>query len=101
VIAVNPEWAQRFATAFPDIDDLKAHLFEHAWQPIELWPDANRAVLEQKGRVDANGRVFLNERPDQFVVIVCGGLASLHAVILPSWGDSELQHQKVAWADGF
>lgn len=101
VIAVNPEWAQRFARPFPNIEDLKTYLFEHAWQPIELWPEPNRAVLEQKGRIDANGRVFLNERPDQFVVIVCGGLASLHAVVLPSWGDSELAHQKVAWADDF
>jgi hypothetical protein len=32
---------------------------------------------------------------------VCGGLASLHAVVLPSWGDSELQHRKVVWADDF
>jgi hypothetical protein len=58
-------------------------------------------VLEQKGRVDAAGRVWLNERPDQFVVTVCGGTASLHAVVLPSWSDSELQHQRVHWADGF
>ena len=101
VVAVNPEWAQRFAQAFPRIDDLQAYLFEHAWQPIDLWPEPNRVVLEQKQRVDAQGRVFLNERPDQFVVIVCGGLASLHSVILPSWGDSELQHHALAWADAF
>ena len=101
VIAVNPEWAQRFVRAFPDVDDLKAYLWEHAWQPIELWPEPNRAVLEEKHRIDANGRVYLSERPDQFVVMVCGGLASLHAVALPSWGDSELAHQKVAWADDF
>jgi hypothetical protein len=101
VVVLNPEWAQRFAKAFPEIDDLKTFLFEHAWQPTDLWPEPNRVVLEQRQRVDAQGRVFLNERPDQFVVIVCGGLASLHAVILPSWGDSELQHRKVAWADDF
>ena len=45
--------------------------------------------------------MYLSERPDQFVVVVCGGLGSLHAVALPSWGDSELAHQKVAWADDF
>jgi hypothetical protein len=101
VIAVNPEWAHRFARVLPDVGDVKTYLWEHAWQPIELWPEANRAELEKKGRADAQGRVWLNERPDQFVVMVCGGLASLHAVVLPSWGDSELQHRKVAWADDF
>jgi hypothetical protein len=101
VFAFNPEWAQRFATAFPDVEDLKAFLHEHAWQPVELWPEHNRAVLEQKGRVDAAGRVWLNARPDLFVVTVCGGTARLHAVVLPSWSDSELPHQRVHWADGF
>ena len=86
VVAVNPMWAQRFGRAFPDVDDLKAYLWEHAWQPIELWPEPNQAVLEEKDRVDANGRVYLSERPDQFVVVVCGGLGSLHAVALPELG---------------
>jgi hypothetical protein len=101
LIAVNPEWARRFAVAFPAMEDLQAYLWEHAWQPIESWPEENRRVLEQKDRVDSQGRVRLNERPDQFVVFVCGGLASLHAVILPSWADSELQHHAVHFADDF
>jgi len=97
----NPEWAQRFAAAFPRIDDLQAFLQESAWQPADLWPAASRAVLEDKGRVDAAGRVWLGERPDQFVAMVCGGEASLHAVTLSSWADSELAHQQVHWADDF
>jgi hypothetical protein len=101
VIAVNPEWAARFGRVFPDVDDAKAFLWEHAWLPVETWPAANRAVLDAKGRVDAQGRVWLSERPDQFALVVCGGLASLHAVVLPSWGESELQHHAVAWADDF
>ena len=101
VFAFNPEWAARFARAFPRIDELKEYLAEHAWQPIELWPDASRNALEQRNRVDAHGRVHLNERPDQFVVIVCGGMASLHATVLSSWGESEIQHQAVAYADDF
>ncbi len=101
VIAINPEWAARFGREFPDVDDLKAYFHEHAWQPIDLWPEPNRIVLEQKNRVDDRGRVHLSDRPDQFVPIVCGGLANLHAVILPSWSDSELQHQAVVYADDF
>jgi len=91
VLAVNPVWAARFAKAFPDVADLQAFLLEHAWQPIEVWPPDNRRILESRGRVDASGRVFINERPDQFVVVVCGGQGGLHAICLPSWGESRVQ----------
>lgn len=101
VVLVNPEWAARFGRTFPNLDDVRQVLFDSAWQPIDLWPEPNRRVLEDKRRVGPGGRVFMNERPDQFVVVVCGGLASLHAVVLSSWGDSELQHHRVAWADDF
>ena len=95
VVAVNPLWADRFAAAFPDVDDLKVELHRNAWQPIDLWPAENREVLEAKGRVDDQGRVWLNERPDQFVVMVCGGLGNLHTIALPSWGESEISSQVV------
>jgi hypothetical protein len=91
VLAINPIWADRFGKVFPTITDLQQYLFEHCWQPISLWPEANRRVLEAKDRVDAKGRVFLCARPDQLVVIVCGGLGNLQAVCLPSWADSEMQ----------
>jgi hypothetical protein len=51
----------------------------------------NQEILRSKHRVDADGRVFLVSRPDQFVPIVCGGLGSLHAVALPSFGESQMQ----------
>ena len=69
VLAINPEWARRFGTTFPDAADLQAYLWEHAWQPIDLWPDSGQAILEGKGRVDDQGRVWLNERPDQIAVV--------------------------------
>lgn len=97
VLAINPLWADRFGAAFPDIGDLKAYLHEHAWQPIDLWPTANQEILYAKNRVDERGRVWLNERPDQFVTIVCGGLGNLHAICLPSWADSEIVHQAVVY----
>jgi hypothetical protein len=96
VLAVNPMWAERFGTAFPDITELQAYLHEHAWQPLDLWPRANRDILEAKGRVGTRvgghaDRVYLTARPDQIVPIVCGGLGSLHAVALPSFGESAMQ----------
>jgi hypothetical protein len=95
VLVVNPMWAERFGVAFPQIEDLQAFVHSHAWQPIELWPAANREVLLEKGRVDASGRVWVNEDPQQFVFVVAGGLGNLHAICLPSWGASRIQSQAV------
>ncbi len=68
-------------------------LWENAYQPIDLWPEATRSLFEE--RADEQGRVRLNERPEQFVVLVAGGPVSLHAVYLPSWGENELQSRAV------
>jgi hypothetical protein len=95
VVAFNPMWAERFGAAFPDVDDLAAYLRENAWQPVDLWPEANAQLLRDRGRVDSRGRVHLVERPDQIVPIVCGGLGSLHAIALPSFGESTMQSKRV------
>jgi hypothetical protein len=95
VVAFNPMWAERFGSAFPDVDDLAAYLRENAWQPIDLWPAANAKLLRERGRVDGRDRVHLVERPDQIVPIVCGGLGSLHAIGLPSFGESTMQSKPV------
>ena len=95
VVAFNPMWAERFGAAFPDVDDLAAFLRDNAWQPIDMWPEPNAKLLRNRGRVDDNGRVHLVERPDQIVPIVCGGLGSLHAIGLPSFGESTMQSKPV------
>jgi hypothetical protein len=91
MIAWNPVWAQRFGAEFPDVADLQAFVHEHAWQPVDVWPEENRRVLERLGRIDGDGRVHLARDPDQFVPIVCGGRGSLHAIALPSWGETQMQ----------
>jgi hypothetical protein len=88
VVCFNPVWAQRFGQTFPDLADLQAHLQEHAWQPAELWPEGNRAILEAQGRIDDRGRVYLCERPDQWIPVVCGGRGSLHGVAWTSWAET-------------
>ncbi|MDP9331827.1 MAG: hypothetical protein M3Q30_00750 [Actinomycetota bacterium] len=95
VVAFNPMWAERFGSAFPDIDDLAAYLRDNACQHIDLWPAANATLLRERGRVDSHDRVHLVERPDQIVPIVCGGLGSLHAIALPSFGESTMQSKRV------
>ncbi len=91
MLLVNPMWAERFGREFPDIADLQACVHEHAWMPVELWPSEARELLESKGRVAAGGRVIMHERPEQFIVVVCGGLGNLHLVALPTWGETTMQ----------
>jgi hypothetical protein len=91
VLLINPMWAERFGAVFPEVADLQAYLWEHAWQPIELFRDTNAEVLRAKGRVDDRGRVYLCARPDQLVPVVCGGLGGLHCVALTSFVQSEMQ----------
>jgi hypothetical protein len=95
VVAFNPMWAERFGKVFPDVDDLTAYLRDNAWQPIDLWPEANARLLRERNRVDSRGRVHLVDRPGQIVPIVCGGLGSLHAIALPSFGESSMQSKAV------
>jgi hypothetical protein len=95
VVAINPMWAERFGVAFPDVNDLQQFLRDNAWQSIDMWPAPNQKILHDKGRVDADGRVHLVGRPDQIVPIVCGGLGSLHAIALPSFGESQMQSHAV------
>jgi hypothetical protein len=96
VIAVNPDWAARLGRDFPDVQSLKEFFLEHAWQPLSLWPEAVRA--EWECRADDQGRVHMNGRPEQFIFVVCGGQVALHAVCLPSWGESEMQSVAVRHA---
>lgn len=98
VLLVNPQWAERFGRTFADLHELQAFLLAEAWMPIDLWPDEARARLAEKGRIGAGGRVRLHERPEQFVVVVCGGLGNLHAIGLPTWGESRLQSARVTRA---
>ncbi|HUP72800.1 MAG TPA: hypothetical protein VM282_07105 [Acidimicrobiales bacterium] len=95
VLLVNPMWATRFDAAFPRLDDLQAELRLNAWQPIETWPAAVQATLEEKGRVGPGGRVVMHDSPDQFVIVVCGGLGNLQATALPTWGDTTMQSARV------
>jgi hypothetical protein len=96
VLLVNPMWATRLGETFPEIESFQEYLWQHAYQPIELFRPNNQQVLRDKERVAADGKVRLAGRPDQFVPVVCGGLGGLHAVALTSFVQSELQSVLVA-----
>ena len=91
VLLVNPMWAERLRRGLPDrgiVPGVPLGVRLAAARPL---PPAQPQVLEDKGRVDAEGRVRLTRRPDQFVPVVCGGLGGLHGVALTSFLQSEMQ----------
>lgn len=93
VLAINPDWAARLGAEFPNIEDLQQFMLEQAYQTVDSWPEGLRE--HYASRADDRGRVYLNERPEQFAIIVCGGPVALHAVCLPHWGPTEMQSQLV------
>ena len=91
VVLINPVWARRFAKTFPAIESFQECLYENCWQPIDFWPPEPQEMLRRSDRVDSRGRVHAVTGPDRIQPLVCGGLGNLHATILPSWGESEMQ----------
>jgi hypothetical protein len=94
VLLLNPDWAERIGRVFPDVDDLKLYLWENAYKPIDFWPESMRELCEE--RADSEGRLHVPRRPDQFLVMVCGGAVDFNAVYMPSYGHSEVQSAAVA-----
>jgi hypothetical protein len=86
VVAIAPPWADLIARSVPSIDDVQRRLFDAARLPVSAWPAPHRAKAEADGRVDRDGFVHLVESPEHLVVLVCGGLGSLHALALHSFG---------------
>jgi hypothetical protein len=86
LLALAPPWAELVARAFPRIEELQTALWGSAAMPVELWPKPHRQRLEKDGRIDGRGLVHLVAAPEDLVVIVCGGLGSLHALALHSFG---------------
>ena len=95
VILVNPMWAERFGKTFPTMESLQQFLYDHAWQPVEFWPEENQKRLRDNDRVDSRGRVYAMTAPDRIQPVVCGGLGNLQGTILPSWGESVMQSSVV------
>jgi len=86
LVCLAPPWAELIAATYPSLDDVAAAFYEHAALPATWWPDAHQRRIEAAGRVDADGRVHLVESPEHLLVMVCGGLGSLHAMALHSFG---------------
>lgn len=85
-VAINPVWAAIIGRDVPDIQDVQQQIWEHACLPIDaFWPGL-RARIEVSGRLLPNGRVPQVPSPAEVVVFVAGGMGSLHAMAMHSWG---------------
>jgi hypothetical protein len=89
LVAIAPPWADLLASAFAAVEDLQHGLWRHASLPVTRWPAAHQRAAAGNGRVDAEGVVHLVERPDDMLVMVCGGLGNLHALALHSFGPTK------------
>ncbi|EIV94692.1 hypothetical protein [Frankia sp. QA3] len=95
VIALNPVWAALIGKAYPEVDDVRRILWEHASIPLSEFPRQHQRQYEEIGWVDARGRVPLTRRPEDVIVMVAGGLGGLHGAALHSWGTTITQTRLV------
>jgi hypothetical protein len=89
MLALGPPWAERIAAEIPDLGEVQRLLWQHAAVPISRWPSTHRQAAESNRRVDDAGMVHLVERPDDLLLIVCGGLGNLHGLALHTFGPTK------------
>lgn len=86
MVAINPIWAnERIARDIPSHDDAREIVWQAARLPLAWFPETLRPFIEQRGRIDADGMVYLMESPEEVHLFVCGGLGSNHAMMLPGF----------------
>jgi hypothetical protein len=84
MVAINPVWANEIiARDIPSFEDVSELLWTFARRPLSDFPEPCRPGLERRGRIDKDGNAFLVDTPEEIHVFVCGGLGSLHAMVLP------------------
>lgn len=86
LLAINPVWAEIIARDIPNFDDVQHLIWEHTGHHIDEFPKGYQDPIVACGRVHANGRFYLTREPKDVFVMVAGGMGSLHAAFLPSWG---------------
>jgi hypothetical protein len=85
LVLINPVWAEIIARDIPQIEDVQQALWRAASLPLDDWPPLYHQPITDLGRV-RYGRVHLVQEASQVLVAVAGGLGSLHATVIHSWG---------------
>jgi hypothetical protein len=90
MVAINPVWANEIiARDIPSFEDVSELLWTFARRPLSDFPEPCRPGLERRGRIDKDGNAYLVDTPEEIHVFVCGGLGSLHAMMLPGFSNSQ------------
>lgn len=90
MVAINPIWANDIiARDIPSFEDVSEILWQAARRPLSDFPEPCRPALELRGRIDEQGCAYLVEKPEEIHIFVCGGLGSLHAMMLPGFSNSQ------------
>ena len=82
---INPVWAEVIARDVPDVEEVQQRLWALASLRIGDFPPAYHEVIVGIGRLHGD-HVHLVQHPSQVLVAVAGGLGSLHATVIHSWG---------------
>ncbi len=94
LVLINPIWAEVIARDVLDLADVQRRLWQYASLPVDDWPPAYHDAIDAVGRIH-DGRVHLVQDPAQVLVAVAGGLGSLHATVIHSWGATSATTRRI------
>ncbi len=78
--------------------DLQRFLYEETRAvPLSRWPEEHQAVLLREPGKVRDGTISLHERPEDFMVIVAGGLGGYHSSWCAPWGKSWAVTKPIRW----
>lgn len=88
LLILPPDFAHTIAQEGWSKERVRQFLMKEANQtPLSYFSKERQQAFIAEGRVES-GRVPMCYRPDQFMIIVAGGLGGIHAVWIPTFGKS-------------
>ena len=88
LLAICPDFAYIINRDGWSVDDAKQFLYDETKAiPLDRFPKELHEHMESQGRIE-NGVVPLAARPDQFIIVVGGGLGGLHAIACHAFAET-------------
>ena len=89
LLALCPDFAFIISRDGWSVEDARQFIFEQTSAvSLERWPKELHGPMEDRGRI-VNGVVPMAARPDQFLIMVAGGLGGLHAIACHSFAEGD------------
>jgi hypothetical protein len=86
LLVLNPGQAQILSAAGVTKAGLKAHLFQHARVPLDLYPERTREIASLEERA-VDGSIPITTSADRIMVVVAGA-SGWHSTFVPTYGES-------------